>query len=180
MITARVTIEVKSPNGRRKFKRTYKGHSFVRNFLRLVGGVLMAQNPVSAWALLDSLGNSHDAGTAADDQANLLNSEIMILVGSGATPPDTHDYQIEAMLGYAECNLSTEFDSDPVYEIFWQVSIQNTSGGLWVVSETALYCRLTWENITRQIMIARDAIDPVVNVPNGDFVNVTYGLRSEV
>jgi len=180
MIRARVTIEVKSPDGKRKFKRTYKANSFVRNFLRLLGGFVMAKYPVDNWKLIDSVGADEVAGTANDDQANLQNSEVMILVGNGTTAPHIHDHTIEALLGYSLVLATSEFDSNPVYEIFWQVSIQNTDGVPWEVKETALYVRVKWDGTTEQIMIARDKIDPLVDVADGDFVNVTYGLRSSV
>jgi len=180
MVKAKLTVKVRTPQGKLVCKRTYKAHSFLRNFLRLLGGLIASHIMVSNWALLNTAGVSKDAGAANDDQANLATGNIYIYIGNGTTAPTITDYKIESQLKVAAVAASQEVEDDPNYSVKWAVAIQNTTGSPWAVTEYVLACNVVWANSTIIAVLLRDVPGNTVNVADGEFIEVEYELITTV
>ncbi len=178
-----LTVQVHDQDGRRRFYRKYRSRSFVKNFLQMCAGFWSGGLTVSGldWKIKDTGGTFRASTTTANNQGNALTQSMQIEIGSGATNPTVDAFDIETTIaGPTDCDSVIDDSSGNDIEYRFRITLTNTSGGAWTVSEVTLHTNITYFSASRSVIIMRDELGAPVTVNDGQAITIDYSLKTTV
>lgn len=190
-----IALEVRDRTGKVIHKRRERGHSWVRNYyvvmvcqagfvdmrdelntrLRGINGAYAGSANYFAEIHQD---NWIEGGSGVADRG--------IVIGTGSTPPDVEDYDLEARIthGTGEGQMLYNAQADTVSEAIsggWRTTMvrqfNNNSGASIYVAETGLIGLVDNGGGTTKCLLCRNVHDPAVEVPHGGLLTVTYTVE---
>jgi len=190
-----IALEVRDQSGKVIHRRRERGHSWVRNYYKILvahagfvsnnadmdlrlqrenGGWIGTNDVWTLWDLDKWKGGSGDTGKG-------------ILIGTGTTPPTIDDYKLEAKIphGSGEGQMIYNAQEPHQHETIsggWRTTMvrqfNNNSGASIYVTETGIEGTVATPGLTQDnVLVCRNVHDPAVEVPHGGLLTVTYVIE---
>lgn len=202
-------LAVKDKDGRTTEQRLMKSKSFVRQFLELLfvqmtgtftpGSSYQYHQPVTYIRdvngyLRPVLASISNYGDIFDADAGVGVTDYGIVAGTGTTPPNIDDYDLEPMIAHGSGAGQLSYGamtfglptSDPTTSHFTLTrDFSNGSGGIVTVNEVGVRVRANILRYNQSLgtgyfLIIRDVISGGINVPNGQTLTVNYREQAVV
>lgn len=175
-LEAQVLLEVLDKQGRRVEMRERDCDLVTNNWLQWAGALSLPFRNTNYLSLVldNGMVYTYEIGSWSSSQFSNYLCKPKISIGNGVTPPSGEDYKLANEIARSEI-LTPSSWSNPQTGRFEAVFFYTFASNVPItVSEVGLFVY----SITpgRDILLARDLIDPPIQVPAGGAVKVTYYL----
>jgi len=182
-INVRLTITIKDKNGKIIKVHKQKSHSFVANFLDILGSLLAATG-----YNFTAMGGSTFSfkGGAVTIAANATMAVYSIVAGKGTIPPTPNDYNLEetiangtgsGQLVYNNVSFIAPTVNGNTTSMIISQTFQNLSGASITVTEVGIAALTTDSSGTnRDVLLAHDLLSSPITIPNNGVMAVTYTI----
>jgi len=192
-IDIRVEAKVIDKNGKIIKYHKQRSHSFVSNFLNLLG--TQFYNPEGGSNILYNIittSNSSDScvGIMAINVSN-GNSSYGMVIGTGTATPTPNDYQLEMQINNGTSSNQMVYGAHSFVPSSNSVNVSgstssfqiirtftNSSGSAITVSEVGIITQILNKSDTNydNILIVHDLLSSPISVPNGSTLTITYTI----
>jgi len=189
-IDIRLTITVKDKDGKIIKVHKQKSHSFVANFLNILGNQFynIYNNNNAIYNVTNTSGSEGEMNYAMNMNDSSNDSTYGIIIGTGKTAPAPGDYEMESQItngtgsGQMQYGSHTFNPSSGTVNISsstssFQISRQftNNSGSSITVSEVGIIINAPFTNGTVvQVLIVHDLLSSPITVANLSVLQITY------
>ena len=186
-IDVKLTIIVKDKDGKIIKVHKQKSHSFVANFLYMVGALLSTTN----YSWTDISGNKQQFSTASISYTQLMNanctsSSCGIVIGTGTATPTPNDYKLgnqiangtgSGQMTYNNTTFVAPSVSGNTTSMTIERTFQNNSGASIIVSEVGIQVyAYTNSAINDYALIVHDLLSSPITVPPNAVLTIVYRI----
>jgi len=182
-IDVRLTITIKDKDGKIIKVHNQKSHSFVANFLDIIG-TLFAN---TTYNVTTTSGNAFGYAVGETVNLNCGSPGICgIVIGTGTATPTPNDYRLElpiangtgsGQLVYSNPTFTKPSVSGNTTSMTISQTFQNQSGASITVTEVGMIAAVWSSSITTQyVLITHDLLSSPITIPNGGVMAITYTI----
>ena len=177
-------VEVRDPDGRRRFYRRYRSRSFLRNYLRSIFGYYSSALAIPAgWTIRDTGGTEYNSTNIDKSQCNKVSpGRPLIGIGSGTTPPAPTDYWYVTSITDGVADTVTDISSGNTVAYKFSKLFTNPGPGTWSVNEIGVSACTFYNGggLSPTYMIIRDVLPSTRTVGPGQTLTVSYTFQTVV
>ena len=186
-IDIKLTITIKDKDGKIIKVHKQKSHSFVANFLYILGSFLA--DTQYNWTNISGSVEQYNSNGAS--LANILNAncgspgKCGIVIGTGTKAPTPQDYELENQIAngtgsgqmtYNSPSFTAPSVSGNTTSMTITQSFQNQSGASITVSEVGIQVDLYASSGYTYALIVHDLLSSPITVPNLSILQITYTI----